>query len=180
MALLPRFTCLFFFSRYCSLSWGSWINSLVTYPPKPPLLADVISPVSTSIATSSPLCFCCWLGLFGDAQGTETCYLLQTMFWGEANFQSLQGSPFLQNYTPTTKPVSKAKGDAETLGYHFGSHEHHRGKITVGFLSPYQSLLLINWNTVEKPTWRPLGSCETWKKMTKFLRRLNKLWVGKR
>lgn len=112
---------------HCSLDDGDLL-------PKPPLLADITSSVSTSIAISSPLCFCCWLeGLFSDAQGTETFYLLQTMFWGEATFQTLQGPAFLKNYTPTTKSVSKTKGDAETLGYHFGSPEQHRGKITRGF-----------------------------------------------
>lgn len=39
-----------------------------------------------------------------------------------------------------------------------------------GFLSPYQSVSLLNWNMVEKPTWRSLGSCKTCQKKAKTLK----------
>lgn len=107
-------------------------------------------------------------------QGTETRSLLQIMFW--ANFQTLQGSVFLKTYAPTIKSVSKAK-EEETLEYHVRSPELYRGKITKGFCL-YQSVSLINLNMVKKPTWRSLGSCETWGKKIKanILRYLNKFW----
>lgn len=102
------------------------------------------------------------------------------MFWAEANFQTLQGSAFLKTYAPIIKSVSKAKEEEETLEYHFGSPELYRGIITKGFC-PYQSVSLINLNMVKKPTWRSLGSCETWgKKRAKILRYLNKFSAGGR
>lgn len=110
-------------------------------------------------------------------QGTETRSLLQIMFW--ANFQTLQGSAFLKIYAPTIKSVSKAKVE-ETLEYHVRSPELYRGKITKGFCL-YQSVSLINLNTMKKTTWRSLGSCETWgKKRANILRYLNKFWSGGR
>lgn len=48
-----------------------------------------------------------------------------------------------------------------------------------GFLSPYQSVSLINWNMVEKPTWWSLGSCKTCQKKEKTLKMSKKFHVGK-
>lgn len=109
-------------------------------------------------------------------QGTETRSLLQIMFW--ANFQTLQGSAFLKIYAPTIKSVSKAKVE-ETLEYHVRSPELYRGKITKGFCL-YQSVSLINLNTMKKTTWRSLGSCETWGKKRANILRYLKFWSGGR